>query len=285
MRGLTPKETLEVQERTAEIYRQEQRWVELYGTIVYILNILKWFPDIVDDRVERMSRYRQELYELEILLGNKIFDNNSLLSDKILLMDTEIEELFEKGTGVEEIKTKIQRFMVMGSALPESLNKAAFVAHFENVNIAIQLWEAHLDAARCYALIYSSGFHRPPFSIVTCRIPDWLVALWENSTKQQRFKIIDGLLLIEELSRRFDRWIALEERTEWLSEVRRWLLWCGRWRAAKRITRLIRRIVKRKEYYTREGFSSLAWFLPSPETSHAPDESSGTAVQSAHAKG
>jgi hypothetical protein len=272
MRGLTPEETLEVQERTADIYRQEQRWAELYGAIVHILHILKWFPNIADDRVEKIKRYKKELYDLEILLGNKIFNNNYLLYDKILLMNIEIEELFEENAIAEEIKSKIQRFMVMGSALPGSLNEAAFVAHFENVDSAIQLWEAHLNAARCYALIYSSGFHRAPFSVVTCRIPDWLVALWENSTKQQRFKIIDGLLLIEELSERYDRWIALEERTEWLHEVRRWLLWHGRWRAAKRITRLIRRIVKRKEYYTQEGFSSPTWFLPIPETSHAPDE-------------
>jgi len=40
MRGLTPEETLEVQERTADIYRQEQRWAKLYGTMVHILHIL-----------------------------------------------------------------------------------------------------------------------------------------------------------------------------------------------------------------------------------------------------
>jgi hypothetical protein len=84
MRGLTPEETLEVQERTADIYRQEQRWAELYGTIVYILHILKWFPNIADDRVEKIKRYKKELYDLEILLGNKIFNNNYLLYDKIL---------------------------------------------------------------------------------------------------------------------------------------------------------------------------------------------------------
>mgnify|MGYP001147218335 CR=1 FL=1 len=275
----TPKEALELHEQWAEVYRREQRWEQLYETIVSILSILRSFPNIVDNGQEKMNKYKRELLDVERLIADRILNDEKMISQKIFVMKLEIEELFSRNASAEAIMEKMRRFFAMGEALSEILSDAAFVIHFESSDIALQLWEAHLSAVWCYLVIHSSGVYYPAFSVVTCRIPDWVIELWSNTTKQQRYKIVEKLLLISEFSKRFDRFIAFENQTEWLREVRQWLLWHGRWRAAKCITQLIRQIEKRSKYYTQQGFSSTHWLLPVPEGSPTPDESNRVARQ------
>ncbi len=255
----------------AQVYRSEERWEALYETIHFILSILRWFPDIVDDTEEKVKKYKEEIRKLESILFNKLFDSERLLTTKVDFLKSEINELFEQETDAEKIKSEMRKLLIMGRAVPESLNDLAFIMHFENTETALQLWEAHIRAAWCYAAIYSSGLYRPPFSVVTCRIPEWLMEFWDSATPQQRYRIVDGLLLISELGERFDRWIALEARVEWLRVVCRWLLWRGRWRSAKRLQRLTQHIREREAGWQRRGFSNITWLLPVLES-----ESSGS---------
>ncbi|MCL6533996.1 MAG: hypothetical protein K6U12_12045, partial [Armatimonadetes bacterium] len=57
----TPQEMLELQEQMAQVYRSEERWEALYETIHFILSILRWFPDIVDDTEEKVKKYKEEI--------------------------------------------------------------------------------------------------------------------------------------------------------------------------------------------------------------------------------
>lgn len=262
MRGPTPEQMLDYLEQQAISYRQANRWSSLYQTIAHILQILKSFPDIKEESEKEVARYEQELRELEQMLGSEFFKDGNLLGSKLGVMTQELRELFEKGAAEAEIRRKIEIFLIFADSIPERLKDAAFIAHFEDVNTALQLWEAHLHAVWCCAATHSSGFHRPPFSVNTCRIPDWVLELWEGASTQQRYKIVERLLLICELSDRFEQWIALEDYTEWLQEVRRWLVWRGCWQAARRIKGLIHKIEKRKQHYAQEGVESVFWLLP-----------------------
>lgn len=262
MRGPTPEQMLDYLEQQAISYRQAKRWSSLYQTIAHILQILKSFPEIKEESEKEVTRYEQELRELEQMLGSEFFRDGNLLDSKLGIMTQELHELFEKGASEAEIRRKIEIFLILADSIPERLKDAAFIAHFEDVNTALQLWEAHLHAVWCCAATHSSGFHRPPFSVNTCRIPDWVLELWQRASTPQRYKIVEGLLLICELSNRFEPWIALEDHTEWLQEVRQWLVRRCRWRAAKRIMGLIQEIEKRRQYYMQEERGMIFWLLP-----------------------
>lgn len=117
----------------------------------------------------KFRRYKEELQELESKVAANLFKSSNLLLAKMLVLDQELRESFEQNASAEQIEHQLEIFFTLGNPLAERLNDAAFVAHFEDVDTALQLWHAHLHAVYCYAVLYSTGSYRPPFSVKTCR--------------------------------------------------------------------------------------------------------------------
>jgi hypothetical protein len=283
MHAPTPQETLALYEQMAQTYRAEERWEALYQTIPSIIDLLRWFPEIAEDAPQKANEYEAELAEVEQRILSQLFEKEPLIETKLSLLDSQVSVLFEHDSSAEAIKSAIRKHLIMGRSLSERLNDLSYVVRFEDADMALQLWEAHLRAAWCYAAVFHSGVYRPPFSVVTCRVPEWLIEFWYEARPAQRERIVEGLLLIGDSAERFDRWIALEDCTEWLADVRRWLLWRGRWRAARRLSRLAGHIQKRQEWWSQqaEGESTL-WLLPvteSPSDDREPTPSPDVSVR------
>lgn len=263
MRMQTPEEVLLGLQHRAEVYRREHSWERLYGTLSFMLTILR-IPGVLggeEQATERIKALKEEIREVEQLLSDQFFVNGDLLSEKVSIMSEEVSELLDQGGNAEEILSKLNLFLIMGERVSESLNLIAHIKHFEDTDTALLLWEAHLRAVWCYAGIYYSGFYRPPFSVATCRVPDWVEDVWHQGQPSVRERIVKCFLLISEVSVRFNQHVALEDATEFLHKVSRWLFWRGRWRDWQKILRLIREISDRQSHNLREGFQ-LHWLLP-----------------------
>jgi hypothetical protein len=260
----TPEEALMRAEYWAEVYRREHQWARLYTQLMYITDLLQWFPNIVADSADRLNRYAQELRAVEQMLADKIFTDEKLLSTKMSLIRREVKDLFDSDAPPEEIRNCLRKFLVMGYELPEALQQATYVA--EDIDRALLLWEAHLCAVQCYALIYDSGFYRPPFSVASCRIPEWVVELWESdaASEQQRACIANCLLRVAEISERLSPWVALEDWRDWFEDVRQWLRARGQQEAAERIARLMERVAGRQRENLQEYGQTHFWLLPKP---------------------
>lgn len=106
-----------------------------------------------------------KLQELESKVAANLFKSSNLLLAKMVVLDQELRESFEQNTSAEQIKHQLEIFFTLGNPLAERLNDAAFVAHFEDVDTALQLWHAHLHAVYCYAVLYSTGSYRARHSV------------------------------------------------------------------------------------------------------------------------
>lgn len=266
---MMPEQDLERYEYWANIFRQEQQWEKLYIALSHLTMILRWFPTIVPDRDDKIKRYKEELKKVESKIFEKILQDPNLMGLMMTNLREELRDLYESDATREEIQMHLQKFFAMGEGLPESVNDASYVV--EDVDTALQLWKAHLCAAQCFAILHCSGLYRPPFSVVTCRIPEWVVELWSTFTEQQRLIAVDRLLQIEEMSRQLEQCVALEDWNSWLDEVRKWLLERGQRETAARITQLMQQVDSRQLQNTQEGCGQMHWLLP--HIQHPPNAS------------